>query len=171
MIGNLPRVLDFTLSQEGGYSDTPGDAGLATNMGIDTATLSARLGRPATVQDMRDLTRATATLIYDRDFWRPINADNLPTGVDLMVFEASVNTGPATSARLLQTLVGVTPDRIIGPATLAAVARHSPVWLIAGLHLAHERYYRGLAGFGEFGTGWLSRNDRAMAAANGMAAA
>jgi lysozyme family protein len=160
-IGNLPRCLSFTLAEEGGYSDSPGDNGGPTNLGIDTPTLSAWLGRPATIADVRYLTRATATLIYDKDFWRPINGDNLPAGVDLIM-------GPGTSARLLQTLVGTTADGSIGPATLAAMARHQPAWLIAGLHLAHERYYRGLVGFAEFGAGWLARNDRAMAAGNGM---
>jgi lysozyme family protein len=169
MINNFAACLAFTLAEEGGYSDTPGDPGAATNMGIDTPTLSAWLGRPATVEDVRSLPRATATLIYDRDYWLPINGDNLPAGVDLVVFDFGVTSGPSTSARVLQTLVGVTADGLIGPGTLAALARHQPSWLIAGLHLAHERYYQGLSGSAEFGEGWLARNDRAMAAANGMA--
>jgi lysozyme family protein len=168
MINNFATCLAFTLAEEGGFSDNPSDPGKATNMGIDTPTLSAWLGRPATVEDVRSLTRATVTLIYERCYWLPINGDNLPSGVDLMTFDAGVNMGPGTSARLLQTLVGVTADGIIGPATLTALSRHQPDWLIAGLHLAHERYYRGLGGFSEFGVGWTARNDRAVAAANGM---
>lgn len=168
--GNFLRCCAFTLTQEGGFCDVQGDPGGYTNHGVTMAELSAALGRQATVDDVRALTDAQAEAIFLPRYWVPVAGDNLPAGVDLMTFDAGVNIGPGTSVRLLQALVGVTADGIIGPDTLAAVVLREPSWLISGLHLAHERYYQVLDGFAEFGVGWLSRNDRAMAAANGMMA-
>ena len=54
---------------EGGYSNHPADRGGPTNMGITQATLSEYLGRPASVDEVRSLSRAQAVAIY-RSRWR-----------------------------------------------------------------------------------------------------
>ncbi len=169
MIGNFIPCCAFSLAQEGGFSDVPGDPGGATEHGITIAALSAEIGHPATVDDVRRITPSQAQGIYRQHYWAPINGDNLPAGVDLMVFDFGINAGPRTSAMRLQALLGFAePDGIIGPVTIAAMGGSVPAAIIAALAYSHETYYRGLAGFGEFGAGWLARNSRAQAAAMGM---
>lgn len=171
MIGNFNACCAFSLMQEGGFCNVAGDPGGATNHGITMAELSAVLGRPATVSDVQNLTAEQAEAIYKPRYWDAVNGDGLPAGVDLMVLDFGINTGPGTSAMALQGLLGVKEDGQIGPVTLDAVKWHDPQWVIAGLSLAHTAHYRGLPGFDEFGDGWLARNGRAQKAASAMASA
>lgn len=98
---NFDRCLDFVLHGdrrtwmgEGGYVDHPKDPGGPTNMGITIATLSHELGRRATRTDVRNMTVATAASIYRKKYWNLMNCDALPGGVDLMLFDVAVNSGP-----------------------------------------------------------------------------
>ncbi len=161
MIGNFPKCVTFTLAQEGGYVDNPDDPGGATNMGITLATLSEWRNSDCTAADVQALTAEEAQAIYFARYWTPINGNNLPPGVDLMVFDFAVTSGPQTSAVRLQGLLGVAQDGAIGPRTIAATAGRNSTALIAEMAYSHEAYYRAMAGFAEFGAGWLARNARA----------
>ncbi len=172
MIGNFQPCLTFTLEQEGGWADLPGDPGGCTMRGITLGTYTAWCatnGLPEpTPDDLRAIPDNRLSVIYHGGYWRPINGDALPLGVDLMVFDFSVTSGTGTSARLLQRAVGATEDGDIGPLTLAAVRAQRPAALIEALAGAQEAHYRGLADFQEFGAGWLARTARRRAAALGM---
>ena len=130
--------------------------------------LSAVLGRPATVQDVKSVTEAQAEAVYRSRYWDAINGDGLPAGVDLMMLDFGINAGPSTSAMALQRLIGVRQDGNIGRITLRALGTHQADWLLEGLRLAHMSYYKNLACFVQFGNGWMARNDRAVAAARAM---
>lgn len=169
MIGNFDACCNFSLRQEGGFCDVQGDPGGATNHGITMAELSAVLGRPATVADVRALTTAKAEAIYKPQYWDAVNGNGLPVGVDQLTMDFGINAGPGASARQLQGLVGAKQDGDIGPATLAAIATRDPAWIITTLTIAHQMYYRQLQGFAEFGAGWIARTERCQAAALKMA--
>jgi lysozyme family protein len=86
--------------------------------------------------------------------------DALPPGVDLSVFDMGVNAGIWRSARQLQQALcfsGEEVDGSIGPETLAAVDRFDARTLVANLADRQTAYYRSLAKFPIFGTGWLGR--------------
>jgi lysozyme family protein len=71
-----------------------------------------------------------------------------------------VNAGISRSARLLQQALGFTEeevDGLIGPATLAAANRFDARILVNNLAHRQTAYYRSLANFPIFGTGWLRR--------------
>lgn len=168
MLSNFSKCCAFTLVQEGGFCNVAGDPGGATNHGITMETLSACLGRQATVDDVKSMTTAQAQAIYLPHYWQPINGDGLPLGVDQVVFDFGVNAGPQRSAMRLQAVVGVKQDGFIGPQTLKAMARLGGEFLIQLLSFNHETYYRALPGFAEFGAGWLARAQRCEVAAMGM---
>ncbi|HVE20672.1 MAG TPA: glycosyl hydrolase 108 family protein [Acidocella sp.] len=168
MLSNFDACCGFSLRQEGGFCDVKGDPGGATNHGITMAELSAVLGRPATVDDVRNLTAAQSEAIYKPRYWVAVSGDALPAGVDLVAFDFGLNAGPRTSAMQLQALIKVEQDGVIGPATLAALATHDRSWVIAALTLSHQAYYRRLPGYGEFGPGWIARTVRCQAAAGAM---
>ena len=113
--------LGFVLSAEGSYSDNPLDPGGATNLGITLSTLSQWRHTAVTKDDVRNLSTEEAAAIYRSIYWNASRCSDLPAGVDLMIFDASVNLGNGRSARILQAAVGVTVDGSIGPETLAAV--------------------------------------------------
>jgi lysozyme family protein len=106
---------------------------------------------------MRKLTPADVEPLYKKKYWDVVRADELPSGIDYLVFDMGVNAGPGRSIKLLQTAVGVTPDGGFGPMTMAAVQAADPVKLIQDFSDAKETFYRSLDTFTVYGTGWLNR--------------
>ncbi|WP_376097228.1 glycoside hydrolase family 108 protein [Roseomonas sp. CCTCC AB2023176] len=163
------RCLTVVLAEEGGFVNDPRDPGGATNMGITRATLSAFRDAEASVEDVRDLTRAEAREIYRSRYWTPLRCEALPPGVDLSVFDFGVNAGPGRAARLVQRAAGVTPDGSIGPITLAAIAARRPEDLIARFAEGRMEHYRSLSTFATFGRGWTNRTETVRREATAMA--
>lgn len=116
---NFKKVIPYIFSEEGGYVDNSHDPGGATNMGITIATLSAWRGHPISTSDVMDLTKAEATKIYQQQFWNKIDGDDLPSGIDYAVFDFAVNSGPGRAAKMLQGIVNLPEDGVIGVKTLA----------------------------------------------------
>ncbi len=168
---NWNACLAFILAAEGGYVDDPQDPGGATNMGITLRELSLWRHGLVTKPDVQALSRDEAASIYQANYWQVTHCPDLPSGVDLMVFDAAVNLGCSHAARLLQMAVHATPDGAIGPATLALVEAANPPLLITALARARADYYQGLATFAHFGAGWLARVQKASALAAQLAAA
>ncbi|MDR3536714.1 MAG: glycosyl hydrolase 108 family protein [Acetobacteraceae bacterium] len=146
-----------TLTQEGGFSDNPNDPGGATNFGITLATLQATRGTPVTVDDVRTMTRDEAVEIYRSNHWLPARCGDMPAGVDLMVFDFGVNSGPRTAVKAVQRLVGVKDDGSVGPVTLNALSRADAKTLVNALAQARLEYCRALPTWPDFGTGWTNR--------------
>lgn len=167
---NFNRCVAVTLAQEGGFVQAAADPGGATNFGITLATLHAWRGSAVSSDDVRALTRSEAIEIYRANYWLPARCGELPAGVDLMVFDCGVHSGPRLSVKLLQKAAGVTDDGSLGPNTLAAVKAATDM---AGLinHLAEARlaYCRSLDTYAAFGAGWTNRIRQVTAAALAMA--
>ena len=172
MADTFDICLTFTLREEGGYVNDPSDPGGATNMGVTLATYRQWSDDPnlGDVQ-VKDMTLKTARAIYRSLYWNPLRADALPPGVDLSVFDMGVNTGIWCSAKLLQQALGFTGDEVdgsIGPDTLAAADRFDARTLVNNLADRQVAYYRSLADFPTFGTGWLNRTEARRDAAVAM---
>jgi lysozyme family protein len=161
--------LAFTLDQEGGFTDNSADPGGATNQGVTLRSLSAFCNRDCTVDDLMSMPPQTRDAIYHKEYWRPINGDALPPGVDLMTFDFGVNAGPELSAMFLQGIAGVTEDGDIGPVTLAAVKVIAPADLINIMAARQMEHYRALPSYPTFGAGWSARTARRTKAALFMA--
>ncbi|KAF0227838.1 MAG: hypothetical protein FD175_2544 [Beijerinckiaceae bacterium] len=150
-------ALTCVLRHEGGYSDHPNDPGGATMMGITQKTLSDWRGQGVTKAEVRALARPEVAAIYRARYWNAVRADDLPAGLDLAVFDFAVNSGPLRAIRMLQRVLGVVVDGLIGPITLTA-ARACPVAeTITQLCNARLDFLRGLSTFPVFGRGWTRR--------------
>ncbi|HTJ88860.1 MAG TPA: glycosyl hydrolase 108 family protein [Acidocella sp.] len=125
---NFNACMGFTLGCEGGFSMNPEDRGNWTGGEIGVGILKGtNFGLSAASYphlNLRDLTAEAADAIYQRDYWQPVSGDELPAGLDLMVFDHAVNAGVGASVRLLQAALEVEVDGQIGPRTLLA-ARHA----------------------------------------------
>jgi lysozyme family protein len=166
---NFDRCVTVTFAQEGGFSQSASDPGGATNLGITHATLESWRGRPTSVEDVRELTREEAVEIYRSNYWLPARCADLPSGVDLMVFDFGVNSGPRTAVKTLQKAIGVTDDGSVGPKTLAALHNaddHRA--LINQLSAARLAFCRSLSNYDAFGAGWTNRIGQVKAAALAM---
>jgi lysozyme family protein len=156
------------LEAEGGFVDRPADPGGATRFGITRAALADWRGHAVGVEDVRRLTRGEAAQIYRRRYWEAMRCAELPPGIDLMVLDCAVNSGPRRSALILQQACKVAPDGLIGPATLAAAGRCDAAQLIDDLAAVRLAFCRGLVTFSVFGRGWERRIEAMRKQARGM---
>jgi hypothetical protein len=168
---NFDRCMSVILANEGGFVNSETDPGGATNYGITKRTLEAFLGKPVTIDDVKNLSSSTAIEIYRANYWNLMLCDSLPSGLDLMVFDYGVNSGPGQAIRSLQKLVGVTEDGAMGKVTLPAVAKAVPKNLISELAAARLALLQGLPAFATDGPGWTRRVNDVLQKALAMAAA
>ena len=154
---NFEASLALVLRHEGGFSDHPADPGGATNLGITRATLARVRGRPVTVDEVRALTPQDAAAIYRRFYWDPIKGNDLPSGLDHAAFDCAVNAGVARAAKLLQRVLRVPGDGVIGPGTLAALAAADAGETIRRFSRERLSFLQRLPTWRTFGRGWKSR--------------
>ena len=154
---NWKRSFELMLKSEGGYVNHPSDPGGRTNLGVTQRVWEQWVGRESNEKEMRSLTPAMVEPLYKRKYWDACKCDDLPEGLDYLVFDFAVNAGPGRSIKTLQTAVGTTPDGIIGPKTLAAVRAVDPHELIEKFSIAKIEFYESLPTFPTFGRGWLNR--------------
>jgi len=171
--GNFTACLADVLVHEGGYVDHPKDPGGATNLGITHKTLARwRKVSPFTSlpkSEVKALTKVSVAPIYRAYYWDEVRGDDLPGGLDAAVFDYAVNSGPGRAAKLLQRLVGVAQDGVIGSQTLAAVGKVTNLASLINAYCdARLAFLRGLSTFPNFGRGWTSRVAGVRAKALGM---
>lgn len=167
---NFPKALTLVLKHEGGYVNHPRDPGGATNKGITWRTYNAyRARKGQEPRDVRNITDAEVSAIYKVQYWDVVKADDLPSGLDYVVFDFAVNSGPSRSVQFLQRIVGVEADGVMGQITLAAVKERDPEALIAALCDNRLAWLKRLKTWGTFGKGWTRRVTEAKATGLAMA--
>jgi lysozyme family protein len=171
MNDNFDPCLDFTLLPDNDGAPYHVDSGGGTSWGVTRETWSRWIGHPASVADMKAITKSSVSGLYHAWFWHTIAGNSLPLGVDLMVFDMGVTSGTHHPAVQLQEAIGFTGDDVdgdIGPETLAATQKVDPIKLIELLTAAQESYYRSCREFPVDGNGWLARLQRRSVAARAM---
>lgn len=156
---NFAPALRAVLVHEGGFSNHPADPGGATMQGIIQSVYNDfRRVQGLAVQPVKMLTPAERDEIYKKRYWDLIKGDQLPAGVDYVVFDGCVNSGAAQSTKWLQRAVGVPADGVIGPQTLAAVAAYPDYdRLIADILARRLAMLQNLKTWKTFGKGWGRR--------------
>jgi lysozyme family protein len=157
MLSNWDNAFKLMLKSEGGFVNHPSDPGGMTNLGVTKATWENWVGRESDEAEMRGLTPEKVEPLYKKKYWDAVRGDELPMGLDYLMFDFAVNAGAGRAIKTLQTAVGVTPDGGFGPMTMAAVQAVDPVELIERFSQAKEDFYRSLTTFATFGKGWLNR--------------
>ena len=156
---NLKEGLEIILEHEGLYSDDPKDNGGATMRGVTQKVYENYVDRPVSKDEMKTLSVADVTPIYEKEYWDRVKASELPAGLDVQVMDMAVNSGVYRAAKLLQKVVGVTQDGGIGRQTLAAVSKMDTLDIIENYAAQREAFYRRLKQ-PRFEKGWLRRNDK-----------
>lgn len=161
MRSNFDKCMDVILKKEGGYVNHPRDPGGPTNMGITIYTLSDYRKKECSADDVKNLTVNEACEIYRQNYWEPLSCDDLPSGLDLSVFDMGVNAGVLRGAKILQKIVGARPDGIIGSQTLLAVNEYVKSKGVGKLLEEYKQgridFYCTLPTFDVFGQGWKNR--------------
>lgn len=130
------KVIADIIRREGSkYTNYAADRGGPTKWGITQATLSAFLGRPATIAEVQNLSEELATRIYRENYivkpgFVHIMALSELVGAELV--DSGVNVGTIRAAKWLQTALNafnnggkhyadLTVDGVIGSKTIVAM--------------------------------------------------
>ena len=151
---NYAQALKQVLKYEGGKVDDPRDPGGRTAYGVTQDTYNAwRKKQNLPTTDVYNISQTEVAAIYRQEYWDRINGDNLPAGVDFAVFDFAVNSGVSRAAKMLQSVVGVTQDGVIGPATIQATKTYVAM-TVTNKRLA---FMQSLSIWSTFGKGWSAR--------------
>lgn len=143
------KFIPIIFKNEGLLSDDVNDSGGLTKYGISQ--------RSYPNLDIRNLTKEHAQQIYKRDYYDAVKADLITNELlSLHVFDMAVNAGVGMSIKILQRVVGVKDDGIIGKMTLSMT--NSGDFVNAFID-ARFNYYRTIARGKNIGflNGWIKR--------------
>ena len=168
MNGNFERCLALVLKSEGGYVDNPKDPGGMTNLGVTKDTWEAYVGRTVDEAEMRGLTPDDVAPLYKRNYWDRDKCDQLPAGIDYIVFDCGVNSGTSEPIKLIQRALNLPVDGVIGPNTLAAIQQRDLEELLEQFSEEHLQYLQSLKVWSTFANGFQRRIKEVLAAAQAM---
>lgn len=156
-MNSFEKALEHVLQHEGGYVNHPKDPGGMTNLGVTKQVWEEWVGHEVTEKTMRALSPGDVAPLYKRKYWDRIQADSLPPGVDYVVFDAAVNSGPGKAIKWLQGCVNADMDGVLGPKTLGAVKAANPQTLISDYCKRRLSFLQDLKTWEAFGRGWARR--------------
>jgi len=162
---NWDNALKAVLHHEGSFVNHPLDPGGMTNLGCTKTVWEEWCGHPVTEQDMRDLEAEDVAPLYKAKYWDKVKGDDLPAGIDYIVFDAAINSGPGRASKWLQECVGVQPDGIIGPMTLQVARAMVPMDLVNLYCDKRLAFLKELKTWDVFGKGWERRVEEVRSAA------
>lgn len=147
--------LKVILQHEGGskITENPKDPGGLTKYGISARSYPGL--------NIRELTLAEASSIYYHDYWAKLRIDNITDELlKLHIFDMAVNAGIKPSIKLLQGILGVTMDGVIGLNTEAKIGQFEGD-LVEEYKKERIQYYNNLvsknAKLKTFLKGWINR--------------
>ena len=178
MASFLPAY-QLVFDAEGGYQRFAEDRGnynsrgdlVGTNWGISAPVYEEWIGRPPTTADMQSMSHQEAKQILKARFWDVIQGDSIANqSVANILFDGRVNHG-RSGVKILQRVLKVKVDGVVGNQTLSAVNRANPNRLFNAYKEARRRYYHAIVNNkpsqGIFLKGWLNRLNQFQWAAAG----
>lgn len=139
------RCADLVFGHESAAEPVRGAEGDgARRLGIPLKMLAAFRGVPVTPEGLQTLTRDEAREILRANYWNALNCDNLPAGVDLVVFDFAVTVGSSPAAKLLQKVVHVEQDGEVGTITTGAARSIDPSHVVNVFSDGRIEFYRTL---------------------------
>lgn len=142
-------AFDRLMGHEGGYVFDKNDPGGETKFGISK--------RSYPNEDIPNMTRDRAKVLFRRDFWDKVNGDLLQDGVAFQAADFAYHSGPSVAVRYLQRSLGVADDGDWGPASQTAADgsdEHDTIMLLIAERLD---FMTRLKNWPHHGRGWARR--------------
>jgi len=167
------EILSNIIKHEGGYQnhkeDKKGNTNskgerVGTNWGISAPVYEQYIGKPPTVEDMKNMPKEHALEIYRKKYIEPVEkvygfSPDHPAYKQ--VVDMGVNHSPQAVASMIQRATGAKVDGIAGPLTRASVGKIDPEVLNDLLVDKRRDYYEQLMrsnpDFEKYRKGWLKR--------------
>jgi len=125
---NFEKCLRHVFNFEGGFSNDPNDRGGETLFGITAGTLAgAYKSGIVKHNNIEKLTTEEAKIIYKVNYWDKMLCDELPDGLDFLIFDMGINAGRGTAIKHLQNAINryisspIVEDGGIGLQTISAL--------------------------------------------------
>lgn len=158
------QIIDRIITVEGGFVNDRYDRGHATKFGITAATLGAwrGYGAPASVEEVRQLSVHEAREIFRQQYIvKPGFSQIQDDALRAQLVDDAVLSGPRAAIVSLQAAVGVRPDGLLGPITVAAANAAASPALQRDLAIARAlrlaRLVQQDPGQSRFIVGWIDR--------------
>lgn len=134
-------LMPFILRWEGGFVNDPLDRGGATNKGITIGTFRSFYGKDATVEQLKSITDEQWLHIFKVGYWNPWKADEISNqSIANIVVDWAWASGPVTSIKQVQSILGVSVDGVVGPKTLSAVNSADQHALFSDIHASRLKF-------------------------------
>ena len=110
MQSNWDAAFNLMLKSEGGFSNDQRDSGNhlpdgregSTMLGVTQYNWENWIGHEVTQEQMKKLTPEDVKPFYKKKFWDVCRCDDMPSGIDYLVFDYAVNAGCGGCAKVLQ---------------------------------------------------------------------
>ncbi|MBF0121618.1 MAG: secretion activator protein [Desulfobacterales bacterium] len=156
-MSDFDKAFERTIKFEGGLSCHKDDKGGITKFGISSSSYPNL--------DITNLTIDKAKEIYRKDFWNKLKLDQIQFPLNALIFDFTVHSGQNRAVSLLQEILSISKDGIIGHTTLQAIKnkseqnlkglcieyQHKRTLFILNLILSKQSYWD------SFGRGWINR--------------
>lgn len=157
-MSDFAPAYERVLLAEGGYvlTNAKGDRGRQTYAGISRKANPAWTGW-AYIDQGQTPPATLVRALYREAYWDSLQLDSVRDDrVAYSIYGSAVNSGTRVAAKLAQIAVGVTPDGVFGPKTLAALNGMSdPALFLARFTLAKIARYRDIVTKDQTQRKWL----------------
>ncbi len=142
------------------FSNDPNDPGGATYSGVTQKEYTAWRVYVAKLlsRHVLDMTDGECKAIYKTQYWDAVRGDEVWAGMDILLYDIAVNSGPGRSIKFLQQALGVSVDGQFGLETLGVLnAVRDRKTLIQKICANRMSFWHSLTTWWRFGKGWSAR--------------
>lgn len=129
-MADVKKLAPFILQWEGGFVNDPDDLGGATNKGVTIGAFKpyfkSKYGREATIQDLKNISDEDWTGILKNLYWDRWKADDIKNQSLANILVDWVWASGVHGIKRPQRILGVAPDGLVGPKTIAALNASDP---------------------------------------------
>lgn len=159
------EIMKLVRINEGGYSNHPVDKGGPTMYGITQGVYNSyRRAKNLLFKDVRFIENYEVNEIYYKKYWLASKSNLMEFPLATVHMDTAINFGVTGAAKMLQALLGVKVDGILGVKTMSALQEHNQYDLaLEYCEFRKERRHNIVKknpSQGVFLRGWLNRDNR-----------
>ena len=126
-MANYKLMIPWIKRWEGGWSNDKDDSGGCTMAGVTIKTFQQYYGKDQTCEDLKHITEQQWEHIFKTGYWDKMKADDINSQqVAELVVQMAWGSGPVTTTKRIQKLLGVKQDGVIGEITLWHINKQDP---------------------------------------------